>query len=139
MKIRDIFDLPEPKRTKLLEDLSETQAIMVYSKEAFPVRFRGKIEHVKAGENAVSKNFGIYLLRKYPKLSETPSNGTKTDTGNTHSPYFDKLLAINGIAETTASKIVAEFPTSAELLEAVKADRLPDGLKKYKDAFLEVF
>lgn len=139
MKIREIFALPEPDRTKALENISETAAIKVFSKKAFPVRYRGKIEKVQSGENAVSKNFGLYLLRKYPELSEVPFDGSTVSNNETHSPYFEKLVAIKGIAEKSAAEIEKEFPSPAELVEAAKTNRLPDQLVRFKNTFLEVF
>lgn len=140
MKIRDIFAIPEPQRTKLLEELSETEAIKVYSKKTFPVRYRGKIEKVKEGENAVSKNFGLFLLRKYPELSETPLSVPETKKEEApQSDYFKKLLAVNGIGEKIAKDIEKEYPTPVELVEAAKSGHLPENLERFKDTFLEVF
>jgi hypothetical protein len=137
--IRKILSLPEPERTNELESLSETLAIDVYSSKEFPVYYRNKIEKVKKGKNTFSKNFAIYLLRKYAELSETPLDGSQTSADETHSPYFEKLVAIKGIGEKSAEEIKKAFPTPAELIEAAKSDRLPDQLARFKDTFLEVF
>ena len=133
--IREKLSLPEPDRTKALEGLSRSDAVDVYSPREFKTKYCGEIKTIKNGKNTVSMEFGIFLLREFDELKESdeevPEKAPKS--------YAEKLIAINGIAEATASKIVAEFPSPAELLEAVKADRLPDSLKKYKDTFTEVF
>lgn len=134
--IREILSLPEPVRTARIEELPDTTAVRIHSKDTFPVRYCGKIVKVVAGENAVSKDFGLYLLRKYPQLSETPLGESEEVAPST---YFAKLVAIKGIGEKSAAEIEKEFPNPAQLLEAAKTDRLPDQLIRFKDSFLEVF
>ena len=138
--IREILSLPEPERTSKLEELPNTDAIKVYSRKTFPVRFYGKIINVKAGENAVNKDFGIYLIRKYPELSETPFDQPAEQKDEpARSSYFEKLVGIKGIGEKLAEDIEEEYPTPADLIEAVKADRLPKTLARFADTFTEVF
>lgn len=138
--IRKILSLREPEKTKELEALSETLAIDIYSPKDFPVYYRDKIEKVKAGKNTFAKNFAIYLLRKYPVLSETPFDVPEVKTNTVpQSEYFKKLLAVNGIGEKIAKDIEKEYPSPAELLEAAKSDHLPESLERFKDTFLEVF
>lgn len=138
--IREILSLPEPERTSKLEELPNTDAIKVYSRKTFPVRFYGKIINVKAGENAVNKDFGIYLIRKYPELSETPFDQPAEQKGEpARSSYYEKLVGIKGIGEKLAEDIEKEYPTPAELVEAAKTGRLPKSVDRLKAAILEVF
>ncbi|MDZ7795531.1 MAG: hypothetical protein U5N56_00095 [Candidatus Marinimicrobia bacterium] len=137
--IREILSLPEPERTQRLEQLSESKAFKVYSPKSFPVKFCGGIDKVEKGENLCSKSFALYLLAKYPELSEEPLEGPAPDPESLHSPYFDKLVAIKGIGEKVAEDIEKEYSTPEELIEAVKSDRLPSTLSRFKNTFLEVF
>ena len=133
--LKQLLSLKEPDRTIQLEALPASKAFKIYSPNEFKTRFCGKLETVEKGENLCAKSFALHLLAKYPELKEADEEVP----GKAPATYAEKLIAINGIAEATAKKIVAEYPSPAELVEASKTDRLPDQLKKFKDTFLEVF
>jgi len=138
--IREKLSLPEPDRTKALEGLSKSDAVDVYSPQEFKTKYCGEIKSIKKGKNTVSMEFGIFLLREFSELTEAPIGEEKAPAPeDDHTDYFKKLVEIKGIGEKSAEEIEKAFPSPAELVEAAKADRLPDGLKKFKDTFLEVF
>jgi hypothetical protein len=138
--IREKLSLPEPERTKALESLSKSDAVDVFSPREFKTKYCGEIKSIKKGKNTVSMEFGIFLLREFDELSESPvGEETQKAPEDDHSDYFKKLVEIKGIGEKSAEEIEKAFPSPAELVEAVKTDRLPDQLVRFKDTFLEVF
>lgn len=66
--------------------------------------------------------------------------GKKSDSGSSDQPkeYIDILIDINGIAKTTAKKLVEKYPTmellKQALIDDVEMDFLGKGEKRYKKA-----
>ena len=133
--LKQLLSLNEPDRTIKLEALPASKAFKIYSPKEFKTRFCGKLETVEKGENLCAKSFALHLLAKYPDITE------EADVEEVKIPesYEEKLVSIKGIGPASAKKIMAKYPTSAELMEAVKAGRLPEDWISFKEDLQEVF
>ena len=68
--IRVILKLEEPFRTAGIDGLPETETYPIYVAKSFPVKYCGKVITLKKGLNTYPKEFAIWLLKKYPDLTE---------------------------------------------------------------------